>query len=87
MHFSNVVYDLQFNQSKVLLISHAVTALYGYTHPWLTKVTCHHYAIIFATETNIAFVMFIPFFLQKKHNKTSTACFIFKISFITPHHA
>ena len=66
MHFSNVVYDLKFNHSKVLPISHAVTALYGYNHPWLTKVTCHHYAIIFAAETNIAFVMFIALFFTKE---------------------
>jgi len=87
MHFSNVVYDLKFNHSEVLPISHAVTALYGNNHPWLTNVTCHHYAIIFAAETNIAFVMFIALFLQKKHDKTSTACLIFKIYFITLHHA
>jgi len=68
MHFSKVVYDLKFNLSAVLLISHAVTVLQGYKHPWLTKVTCHHYAIIFAAETNIAFVTFItPFFFTKKN--------------------
>jgi hypothetical protein len=88
MHFNKVEYDLKFSHSKVLLISHAVTALYGYNHPWLTKVTCHHYAIIFAAETNTAFVMFITLFFYKRNNdKTSTACLIFTISFVTPHHA
>jgi len=65
MHFRKVVYDLKFNHCKVLLISHAVTALYEYNHPWLTKVTCHQYAIIFAAYTNIAFVIFITPCLQR----------------------
>lgn len=87
MHFSKVVYDPKPNHSKVLLISHAATALNGYNHPQLTKVTCHHYAMLFAAETDIAFVMFIAPFLHNKHDKTSTACLIFKTSFITLHHA